>query len=569
MRHFLNGIEISPRNLGEIGVKIDYSNRTGELEINTDTIVLPNEGREIIKNHIENVGLFEGIPYQIVVGGQTLDYFVDLTESATFRTYECEVRIKKRKGKDHFFDNANGTTFELMASKGVQFQFIDVPYIIVKDNAVEMGLMIAVSLYIMTKELIQATKDLAIAISDLVQAVTPNATLPPVPPLGAIIALALKVVAQLAYTLAVLYAVIKLSQQLFELIFPKVRYYKATKIKELLVKGCSYLGYSFESDLIDSMIGCTILPVPLTKKKKSIFDYIANDLNFSFTKEYPTAQDTTPTLGSLIDEVEKIFHAKTKVRNGVVRIERSDFWQNNTTNEVYPSLAIQGERSDEFVYNTEESWKRCYINYVPDYSDLHTINNFDPTDAEYSTEPLNVVNADLVTIKGLNSVQVNFALGNRKDKLNWIEKRAKELFKVIDKVSSVFGGGTSYESKINDRIGVLVISSQFYGVSKLLYLVGQKQPANYSDYISATALWNKFHYLSQIQLNGGTFREQIKTLLNDEIFVNLLDNNFAEINGIVCELISVEYLDEKSYSLITYKTPDNYAVGKVQTIKIN
>jgi hypothetical protein len=569
MKHYINGVEITPRNNDELAIMVDFNTRTGELEINTDVIVLPNEGRTIIEQHIQTQGVFEGIPYEIKIAGQTLQYFIDLTENLRFKTKEIEVKIKKRKGKDHFFENADGTSFELMANKGVNFQFIDVPYIIVKDNAVELGLMLAVSLFLMTKELIQAIKDLAQSISDLVQAVTPNATLPPLPPLGAIIALVIKVVAQLAYTLAVLYAVIKLSQQLFELLFPKVRYYKACKVKELLTKGCEYLGYTFQSDLIDSLIGMTILPVPLSKKKKSIFDYIQNDLDFSFTKGYPTAQDTTPTLGSLFKEMEKMLYAETKVYNGVVRMERYDYWQTNANTNLIPSLAIQGERLDEYVLNTNEAWKRCYISYVPDYSDLHTINNFDPTDAEYSTEPLNVINPDLVSIKGYLGVQANFSLGNRKNSLNWIEKQAKGLFKVIDKVTSVFGGGTSLEAKINDRIGVLVISSQFYGVSKLLYLVGAKQPENYTDFISATALWNKGIYLSQIQLNNTEIREKIRTSISENDFISLLQNNFVVIEGEDCEVLDVEYFDEITYANISYKRKNNYAVGKVQTIKIN
>lgn len=569
MKHFINGTEISPRNLDEIATRIDFSDRTGELEVNTDTIVLPNEGLKIVQNHIQTQGLFEGIPYEIKIGNNVLKYFIDLTEKPVIRTKEIEVKIKKRKGKDHFFENADGTTFELMASRGVQFNLIEVPYIIVKDNAVELGLMLAVSLFLMTKELIQAVKDLAQSISDLVQAVTPNATLPPLPPLGAIIALVIKVLAQVAYTLAVLYAVVKLSQQLFELLFPKIRYYYATKIKDLISKGCTYLGYSLVSDLLDSLPGLTICPVPMTKKKKSIFDYIQNDLNFAFTKGYPTAQDTTPTLGSLIKEVEKMFYAETKVSNGVVRIERRDYFQAITNNNLNPSLVIQGERMDEYTYNTEEAWKRCYISYIPDFSDLHTIDNFDPTDAEYSTEALNAINPDLVSIKGYFSCNISFSLANRKKSLNWIEKQAKGLFKTIDKVTSVFGGGTNLEAKINDRIGVMVISSQFYGTSKLMYLVGVKQPENYESYIGATALWNNYLYLSQIQLNGAINREKVKTTISENDFVNLLSNNFANINGVKCEIIEVEYFDEKSHAYITYKTPDNYAVGKVQTLKIN
>ena len=246
MRHFLNGTEIAPRNLPEIGVISDFTDRPNELALNVDTIILPREAKIIIDNHLQAQGPFEGLPYTVTMnGGITLEYYIDFLENAIFRSHEIEVKIKRRKGKDQFFENADGLTFELMRNKGVVLTLIDVPYLIIKDNAVEIAIPIAISLYVMTKELIQAVSDLATATGNLIQAVTPNATVPPLPPLGSIISLVVTDIAQIIYTAVVLVAVIKLAQQLFDLIFPKIRYYKGAKVKELISKGCQYLGYSF------------------------------------------------------------------------------------------------------------------------------------------------------------------------------------------------------------------------------------------------------------------------------------------------------------------------------------
>lgn len=570
MRHFLNDIEIAPRNLLDIGVKSDFTGRPDELELNVDSLVLPREGLTIIQQWIATNGVFQGIPYRVEMAlGVVLDYYVDLTENAVFRDFEIEVKIKRRKGKDNFFERADGTSFELLHAKGVIFNTFDVPYLIIKDNAVELGISLGISLYMMTKELIQAIKDLATAIADLIQAVTPNATVPPLPPLGAILALVVKVLAQLVYTAAVLVAVIKLTEQLFELIFPKIRYYKACKAKELISKGCQYLGFTFESTLLDSLSGLTILPTPLIKDKNSIFDYLQNDLNFSFTKGYPTAQDTTPTLGSLIAAMETMFNARTRVYNGQVRLERRDWWANVTPNQLLPALAIQGDRVDEYTLNTSEMWKRYYIHYQVDYTDTHTMDFFDPTDAEYSCEPVSVVNADLVLIKGLNDVNIPFALGVRKNNLNWIEKLAKAFFELVDTVTGIFGGGTNFASIIENRIGVLQISSQYYSTTKILYTIGGKQPANYSTILRASTLWNNYHAINQIQLNDYSIRNKVRTRLTSQEFVNLLGNNFAEIDGVVCELLEIEWLDEKFDAQISYKKPLNYADGKVSTLVIN
>ena len=52
-------------------------------------------------------------------------------------------------------------------------------------------------------------------------------------------------------------------------------------------------------------------------------------------------------------------------------------------------------------------------------------------------------------------------------------------------------------------------------------------------------------------------------------FVNLLYNNFAEINGTNCEIIKIRFNNETSQAIISYKIPFDYATGKVLTTVIN
>ena len=570
MRHFLNNIPVSPRNVLEIGLVTNNTGNPEILQVDTDTIILPREARDIILNHISTQGVFEGIPYRIELDtGTKLEYYVDLTEGTVYRDFEIEVQIKKRKGYDNFNENAQGLSFELMAKKGVIFNFIDIPYVIIPENQGEIGITLAIATYVMTKESIQATKDLVTATRDLIEATTPNVSIPPFPPLGEIVSLSLALLAQLAYTLAVYSALIKLSKQMFELMFPKVRDYKGATIKELIEKGCQYLGYTLDSSLLNSMSKLTIMPVPLIKNKKSVFNFIQNDLNFSFTKGYPTAQDTVSTLGELIGAVEIWFNARTRVIDGVVQIERRDYWQNISSNTTIPALNVQDKRTSEYILNTQEAWKRSYIHYQVDYSDSHTLDFFDPTDAEYSTEPTNVINQDLVTIKGLNDINIPFALGVRKDKLSFIETTAKSFFQVIDSITGIFGAGTSLVSSITNRLGVTQISEQYYSVTKVLYATGGKQNANYIDNIRASKIYADYHKIDEININSYKIFSDVPLRMKSTEFVSLIDNNFAYINGVLCEILSVKFTDEESKAIISYKQPFNYAEGKVRISAIN
>ncbi len=570
MRHFLNEIEVTPRNVLNIGLNSDFTGRPDVLELDVDTVILPREGRDIILQHIQNIGLFEGVPYRVETeDGTSLNYYVDLTDNAQFRDFEVEVKLKRRQGKDSFFENANGTSFELMAAQGVQFNFINIPYIIVKDNSVELALTLGVSLYVMTKELIDQIVIISQGITQIIDAVTPQTGTGVTFAIGQIATLVIKVLLQIAIAALLLIAIIKMAQQFFELLFPKIRYFQACKIKELLKKGTQYLGYNFESDLLDGIPGATICPVPLVKEKKSFWDELPNDLNFAFTKGYPTASDSTPTLGSLFDAVELQFNARTKVRNGVVRTERRDYWQDLTTAQILPALNIQNDRVGEFTFNVGDIWKRYFIHYQTDATDVHTMDFFDPTDAEYSTEPTNVINPDLVTIKGLNDVNIPFALGVRKNSLNWLEKLAKEFFEVVDEVVNAFGGNGNFTSQITNRIGVMQISQQFFVQSKFLYTIGGKQPENYADIIKASEIYFKYHKINEITVNDYKIISDAPVRLNSADFVNLLNSNYAEINGVVCEILTIQYIDEQSQAVITYKEPFDYADGKVKIITIN
>jgi hypothetical protein len=573
MKHFLNDIEISPRNRTDIGIVSDFTGNPEVLKLSTDNVILPREGNEIIKNHIQTQGLFEGVPYRIELdGGVVLNYYVDLLDSGTkFRNFECEVALKKRKGEDDFFDKASGATFEWMLTQGVQYNLESIPYVVVTENQVEQAISLLISLYVMGKELISAGQAVVDAVSEIIQATTLNVGVPPSIDTGDVIVAIIKAIARIAYFALVLALVIDLATQLFQLLFPPIRNFSGCKFKELMTKSCQQLGFTFESSLLDSEPNWTILPVPLVKNRQSIFEIQPAFLNNAFNKGVPSSSDTTPTLQSFIEGMETMFNGQIKVNNGVVRFERRDWWMNQTTNQLIPALSLQSERDDEFQYNTDEVWKRYYIHFQTDFTEIHSCDGtlYDIHNCEFSTEPTSFINQDLVSIKGLQDVNIPFALGARKEKLNWLEEIAKNLAKVIDKVTGVFGGGTNYESQIGDRKNVLMISKQFFATTKVLWTINGRQPVNFKDKVSAIQLWNKYHYINQIQENDWIVKNDVRIQMTSNDFVTLQDNNFAVIDGLMCEILNCEWIDEKSFAKITYKQRNQYSTGKVLTLQIN
>jgi hypothetical protein len=388
------------------------------------------------------------------------------------------------------------------------------------------------------------------------------------------------VLVQVTYLAFLVIAIIDMAKDLFLMLFPPLRTLKGCSFYDLLDKSCAYLGYTFESDLLTNDPFWYLCPVPLTKNRKSIFEFKPDQFNQAFNHGTPSSSDSVSTVGQFIDSLELMFNARLIVNEGKVRLERRDWLQNNTTAQIETALSIQSDRDTSYSYNSEDIWKRYYIHYTPDFTDLHCCDGvtYDNHDAEFSQETaFAVTNPDLITIKGLNEVAIPYSLGARKDKLNWLEVSAKAFFTAVDALVNLFGGNSNLASQIGDRKNCMQISQQFFSTTKVLYgKVGEVrsnsivQKSDYFDGISATALWNKYHYINAMQENDYLMFESTRARITQQDFYAILNNNFATINGINgCEILKLVWLDEKSYAEITYRVPDNWAQNKLTILTIN
>jgi hypothetical protein len=70
-------------------------------------------------------------------------------------------------------------------------------------------------------------------------------------------------------------------------------------------------------------------------------------------------------------------------------------------------------------------------------------------------------------------------------------------------------------------------------------------------------------------LRDAIIKNDARVMLTGAEFVTLLNNNYAVIDGQTCEILRIEFLDETHFSQITYKTPNDYANGRVYTLTIN
>ena len=569
MKHFVNGVEVMPANAENIGIRLDFTGDAKEAELNVDSIILTNEAYSAVMSHLNgSLGLFEGIPYNVEIGTLQLDYFIDLTEGAKFSDSQVEVKIKKRRAVDWFISQANATSFELINSKIPITGAFNVPYVIVKDNQLELLVMLSISTYTLTKELYEATKDLITMVtSPTIEASTPNVGVPPSMNLGAIITAVLKIAAQLVYTTAIALALYQTVSQLIELICPKVRFLNGNKVKDLLTQGCNFLGYKFESNLLDNLSGLTILPVPLVQNNESIFDVLIGNSTTAYNKPYPSASDSVSTLGSLIDEIKKFGNATLKIIGDTVYLERWDFWQNVSSQNFVNTLNLQDRRENEYTYNFNECWKRYYLHYQFDPQDTHTMDKLGGLQSEHSTEPINTVNSDIVLIKGFVDTALNFSLGYRKDKLTFVEKSALVLAQLCDSVVSTLGGSGSLSQNVNARIGVLQISQQYFSKTKLMYIVGNRQSPDYLTKIGAPALYDNYHFINQIDQNLQEIATSEIPFAPKQIEALIQNNYIFDQTGTQCRILTFDWVNGSQKANIEYSVKSSKGTN-TKTIKI-
>ena len=545
MKHFLKGQEITPRNLEDIGISVDFSKDVQQESVNIDSVVIPKNGRSIVMQHLSDLGLSEGIPYEVQFGDKKLPYYVDLLESLKIRSNEVEVRIKQRYAHDNFIENADSLTFDYLNSLQA-LQTYDLKYRIIQTEPLFKSLVITVTIYSISRTIQDQVRELAKTSKEFGSAIAYGLSAA-----GKIIEAGIQLTIQIAYLGILVYQIKKLGADLKELMFPKTRIYKASKVIDLLKSGCSHLGYTFKSSILeDEYRNLAIVSTPQNRQKKGILDYLESELNFAFNTGYPTITDSTPTLGALIKAMQTMFNAKIKVRNKIVEFERWDYWINQAQGSVNVALPVQEDAVDEFEIDTERNFKRYLIQYQTDFSDMTTLDDFANTIGEYSAERVSVLNQDLNTLKGLTNATIPFARAKRKTFINYIEKSFLSALKAIDNTF-----GSNYASE-KTPFGIMEVTSQYFTVTKLV-VIDKNGKMFSNEKMFPSYLWDKFHSVNDPNLYSWIIRKKVPTAMTEEEFLQLLDNNYAQINGKQSEIISLEYLPMQNRALLDYKQKSN------------
>jgi hypothetical protein len=557
----INGVPHRPDNAANIGITLNWDGNPEEAQLSVDKLVLSNQARSEVMRWKSTQGFHEGIPYTVTIQGSTgalnIEYYIDLTESPTFSDSTVEVTIKKRKAVDKFKQDADGLTFELLNRNRTITNILDVDYVIIKDDQEIQLLSLIYAAQALTRELINTVK----IIADIAFESTTPFTL---------VAAILKAAYLLVYTAAITAALINMIIQVMEIICPRIRKLKACTVQQLIKQGVEYLGYQFASSTLTYLNKLTVIPVPIQKRNKSIFTYRISLLTQSFTKGYPTAVDTTPTLGSLIDAFCFSYNQIFRVIGNTVHIENRYHWYDQSGVTITNTLNLQDKRENQWTYNTGETWKVKYLKFTLDNSDVHTLDDVEFSDTEYQTVAINPINTDLVNIKGLVNITLPFATASRKTAYTFVESRALEVAKLGDRIVNLIGGNSNLASRVEGRTGLMQISQQHYTVTKLAWISNGRIPSNYSSYVGADEIYRGYHITNQVKEGFKIiYKATIPFSVNQ--FFPLHQNNVVidDMTGEQLEILNFDWKPEDAIADIEYTVRVPNEAINIQTIRID
>lgn len=522
-RHLYGGNPVTGLGYTELNPPVEWMETTVQATINDDSFeanistnefTWVGEVAEYIKDTwIPQYGVFVGVPYRIEV---TEDGSTEVVFDGMINLRDREIMSKERpiifKAPVIEFQN-NATIFDKISimTQGMLFDqgfisisdAVDIPTVKEsKKNVAERAIILGQFGGRVVSAFTRWIQDFLSAISDTV-----GVSLP----LGLIETLLLFVNIVLELQL-----LIDQFQEIRNLFFPDVRYYKGIKLRTIIEKALIKAGnYPVDWGIIEPILDKIVLmpsqdgfdgwPTPGVPMSG-----ILNRRDWGYL--VLEAQQT----------VQLLFNTRQDVRNNVAHIKtKSDpFWTNSPlfTPEDTKLETTAQYQNGTFKERTDEVFGTTYISYEYDPTDTHTLTQNEDDAHEIHRRPINLPDERLNLMRGLQEIKIPYALCVRKQPLDnlldlfmgvnaefdfWLTQLQDKISALSDSISSDAGAGsfidtilssTGLNTIIEGRTGVLKIDDNAFGLPKLVYLNDEgKIPENFKDFVGAAAIYNNWY----------------------------------------------------------------------------
>lgn len=564
-RYLLNNkIGDGPIELNDITVLATFDNDNVQANITTSQFTFTGDEAlalldQIAKGLTGGVGMYEMPKYEIQAYNNentitAFDGYLDLPalEDLTDSEPKVRTRLVKRKGLNRINKRLEGLTYGRLEQEGIlkNSDYHTLEYVVEpKIQALEVMIM-GVTLFMMTKTLVEQIKSTSKTITDAIAHATGGV---PTGPAAAAIWTAVVIVLEIAYSVAITIAIADLMSQMIKLFVPPVREAKIASYRTLLEKPFNKLGYKFESPITD------LDELYNLASNEQIDD--VDPFTGLFTKlKGPTSGIPRPSdegyiCSEFFNRCKSLFKAEIALVGDTVhfRTLKDPWWVKNSTYKRPSSIVPVKKR------NHEDLKESTLIQFATDITDDYTIDNFKGTNYEITVEPIIINDPEAVAISGFDrDKNYNISLGSRKDELNAVENILLDLANFTDGVINTFGGNSNLAASISNKVGVLKISQNNYALPKILRVVNGKMPSNHRATCSAKYFYDEYiDYDSFVRNNFGgqrTIYEGGRTGFGLNDFMALINNSyFTNFDGKVGKYIKLEwnmsgdYVDEEFY----------------------
>lgn len=507
-----------PLNWKSIQLNALFTEKFNSASINSNALEFTGDEAKKLNKYIQGglngttAGIGEAPGYRMSLGNELIfDGGINLGDQSA--TFECDKIVSPliEKGNiDYFMTKAEGFDFATLKGLAVgkpgrildtDYKFI--PYCITEIPNYTQVMLLSISAFMMTKELISTVLKIKELVQELIgRIIAGGMTLGLT--LVMVIVMLIEIIAYFAYLVLLLIAIIKMLKEIFDNILQKKKWKLGMLIRDLFKRGCEHMGYSgFNSTIFtdpnSKYYNATILP-----RKIVMPDYTNNLLTGIFDRPEDENQLNGKVYGyedgvfaQFVRNMMSTYNAEIKVINNVVHFERLNHWNNVQAFQI-PNTNPPGYNRnlpDPHQTNFSEVSMNYFVGFRTDETDRNTLNRYRGTTVSVSMVPIITNDLKLQVTKKATSVDIPYAHARRKETFTPIEAFLNNvvqqvfgfgsgqigtllngLYSKINQALSVVSGQnpgslnfnlSQAPNVINDRIGWLALSQDSTGVPKM------------------------------------------------------------------------------------------------------
>jgi len=584
--HYIQGKEVNPpRNYEDVYIQGNKENDGLEIATTVKTFDWINAEAAILKD-ILNQGItggqgnLSGVAHKIklVEDGTVIEIFdgyIDL-QTAQYDQDLVTADSVPKLSIEWLESNADSITFERLYEKTPFLNVTDVvavPYVLSSvPNYQDLMFVSLTSAFIVTQIERQAIIIEGV-ISEIGGLLTAGSGI-------------FKLISEAIYTITLLVSVVKLINDLIDLIIQQVKYKFGMSVNRQIEAACNFLGVNYQSPILESSLAkLHILPANYANPES------VNE-NDNILKGFfnPAVTDQQPyykgTLGDLLREIRTLFNLKVVFRNGTLVIEPKNQRKNAT-------FTLPEHYNPRFKTNADEFISNYTISFAFDTTERTTIDQWEGNNVQVTLDYKTAPQREFRLLKGIERVSTTFARGFAKKTLTAPEKLVNSFLKVfrvvtapvvllintaivvinsvIDGIEKIvkllnnLGANIEYDpgrpekvkfkdvSDIENRIGMLQLENDFFSVDKLVLLDVNANPkktkiATENDIIlDAQTIFQTFHTDNSFDPSN-KFNAQRFIYEYENVEMNLTEFNQVVKDGAVklptgevCEVESYEY----------------------------